>query len=213
MLASCARELDGGKKTRFFVFSPLYGGPGKKAENTKNDVPPFDSNSGRDAAGETRLDGLRAVFTGSWPGAIHQGNGTFQVIIDERADEAQREALRTIFYGEETEPGATVFNVFMSMTTTVHDPLYKKIDFEVDIDKRTSKLLVEGLVEGLGEPIRNPVTGVEHRSRIVRESSFEFLSAEMGSGTSKSMGAVPMELTSSYGQFANIHLSPHGIVQ
>ncbi len=163
--------------------------------------------------GEIRLDGLRAVFTGSWPGAIHQGDGSFQVIIDERADDAQREALRAIFYGEETEPGATIFYVFMAMTTTVYEPLYKKIDLEVDIDKRSAKLLVEGLIEGLGEPIRNPVTGVEHRSRIVRDSGFEFLSAEMGSGTSKSMGAVAMELTSSYGQFANIHLSPQGIVQ
>ena len=163
--------------------------------------------------GDTRLDGLRAIYTGSWPGPIHQGEGEIQIIIDERADEAQREALRAILYGEETEPGTTMFNVFMAMTTTVYDPLYKKIDFEVDIDKRTAKLLVEGLIEGLGEPIRNPVTGAEHRSRIVLDSGFEFLSAEMGSGTSKSTGPVSMELTSSYGQFANIHLSPQGIVK
>lgn len=163
--------------------------------------------------GETRLDGLRAIFTGSWPGAIHQGNGSFQVIIDERADEAQREALRKIFYGEETEPSATIFNVFMAMTTNVHDPLYKKIDFDVDIDNRTAKMLVEGLIEGFGEPIRNPVTGAELKSQIVRESGIEFLSAEMGSGTSNSKGAVSMELTSSYGQFAHIHLSPYGIVK
>jgi hypothetical protein len=163
--------------------------------------------------GDTRLDGLRAVYTGSWPGPIHQGDGSIQIIIDERADEAQREALRAILYGEETEPGTTIFNVFMAMTTTVYDPLYKKIDFEVDIDKRTAKLLVEGLIEGLGEPIRNPVTGVEHRSRIVLDGGFEYLSAEMGSGTSISKGDVPMELTSSYGQFANIHLSPQGIVE
>lgn len=163
--------------------------------------------------GETRLDGLRAVFTGSWPGAIHQGNGTFQLIIDERADEAQREALRTIFYGEETEPGATVFNVYMSMTTTVHDPLYKKIDFEVDIDARTSKLLVEGLVEGKGEPIRNRKTGTEQRAQIHLPNGFEYTIAEMGSGTTKSTGAVSMELTASYGQFAHIHLSPHGVVR
>ena len=163
--------------------------------------------------GETRLDGLRAIYIGDWPGAVHQGDGTIQLIIDEQADEAQREALRAIMYGEETEPGATVFNVFMSMVTTVHDPLYKKIDFEVDIDKRTAKLLVEGLVDGTGEPIRNPVTGAELRARIDLDGGFEYLVAEMGSGTSKSMGTIPMELTASYGQFANIHLSPQGIVQ
>ena len=163
--------------------------------------------------GETRLDGLRAVYIGKWPGPIHQGEGAVQVIIDERADEDQREALRTIMYGEETEPGATMFNVFMSMTTTVHDELFRKIDFEVDVENRTANLLVENLVEGKGEPIRNPVTGDEHRARIQLDKGFEFLEAEMGSGTSKSKAAIPIELSSSYGQFATIHLSTHGIVQ
>ena len=43
--------------------------------------------------GAVRLDGLRVVLMVSWPGAIHQGNGTRQLIIDERADAAQRDAL------------------------------------------------------------------------------------------------------------------------
>src|SRR5437762_10944658 len=43
--------------------------------------------------GALRLDGLRAALVTSWPGAIHEGNGTMQVIIDERADENQRHAL------------------------------------------------------------------------------------------------------------------------
>lgn len=163
--------------------------------------------------GETRLDGLRAVYICDWPGAIHEGDGSMQIIIDERADEAQREALRAIMYGEETEPLATVFNVFMTTMTTIHDPLYKKIDFEVDIDKRSSKLLVEGLVEGKGKPIRNRKTGAEHRIRIDLPNGIEFLFAEMASGTSKSMGAIPMELTATHGSFANIHLSPQGIVK
>src|SRR5438105_15353780 len=46
--------------------------------------------------GSIRLDGLRAVLITSWPGAIHEGNGTMQVIIDERADESQRDALLKI---------------------------------------------------------------------------------------------------------------------
>jgi hypothetical protein len=35
--------------------------------------------------GAVRLDGLRAVVLLSWPGAIHEGNGTRQLIIDERS--------------------------------------------------------------------------------------------------------------------------------
>ena len=56
--------------------------------------------------GETRLDGLLAATTYAWPGAVHEGNGALQCIIDERADEAQRQALIAILQGVGSEPGA-----------------------------------------------------------------------------------------------------------
>lgn len=163
--------------------------------------------------GDLQLGGLRAVYVAKWPGAVHEGNGELQVIIDERADNDQREALRKILYGEETDPGTTVWNVFMSMITTVHDPIYADIDFEVDIDARTARLNVPGLIESTGEPIRNPVTGAEHRARINLPDGFEYTVAEIGSGTSTATGAVPMELSDSYGQFAHLHLSTHGVIR
>ena len=163
--------------------------------------------------GDTRLEGVRAVYVGKWPGAVHEGNGEMQVIIDERADDAQREALRKILYGEETEPGTTVWNVFMTTITTVHEPLYTAIHFEVDIDARRARLVVPGLIEANGEPIRNPVTGAEHRARIELPHGFEYTVAEVGSGTSTARASIPMELRDSYGQFAHLHLSTHGVVR
>ena len=50
--------------------------------------------------GDVTLDGLRIVTIIAWPAAIHEGNGIGQVIIDQRADEAQREALYKIVSGE-----------------------------------------------------------------------------------------------------------------
>ena len=163
--------------------------------------------------GNTQLDGLRAVYVAKWPGAVHQGNGELQIIIDERANATQREALRKILYGEETDPGTTVWNIFRSMITTVHDPLYADIQFDVDIEARQAELKVPNLVEMTGEPIRNPVTGAEHRARIELPNGFEYTVAEMGSGTSTARGAVPMELSNSYGQFAHLHLSTHGVIR
>ena len=61
---------------------------------------------------DTRLDGLRAVGVLAWPGAIHEGNGEAQLIIDQRATPAQRDALLRILAGQDTEPGATVWQVF-----------------------------------------------------------------------------------------------------
>jgi hypothetical protein len=68
------------------------------------------------------------------------------------------------------------------------------------------------VLEAVGEPIRNPVTGAEHRVRIDLPHGFEYRLAEIGSGTTKATGAIKMDLTSSYGQFARINLSHTGVV-
>jgi hypothetical protein len=63
-----------------------------------------------------------------------------------------------------------------------------------------------------GEPIHNPVTGAEHRIRIQPENGFEFTAAEIGCGWTKTSGPIAYELTDSYGQFAELHLDPDGII-
>jgi hypothetical protein len=116
--------------------------------------------------GDVRLDGLRAALIVSWPGPIHEGNGTMQVIIDERADASQREALRKIIHGEDTKEMATMWWVFSAMSPNKLETLYKPIDFQVDVSKRKGRMSIPGIIEMAGEPIRNPATGAEHRARI-----------------------------------------------
>jgi hypothetical protein len=160
--------------------------------------------------GDVRLDGLRAAAMWHFPGAVHEGNGVMQIVADERADAAQRDALVKILSGQETEDMATVWWVFSAMSPTKHPPLFKPINFEVDVDARRAHLEIPGLVEAFGEPIKNPVTGADHRVRIDFPESFEFRIAEIGSGTSKTTGAIKLDLKSSYGQFAHIHLGHNG---
>jgi len=163
--------------------------------------------------GNTRLDGLKAVALLAWPGPLHEGKGEAQLIIDQRATPAQRESLLRILAGQDTEPGATVWQVFSTTLTQIHDTIFAPIEFAVDIERRTARLLVPGVIEGRGEPIRNPVTGAEHRARIDIPNGFEYRIAEMGRGWSKSAGAIKIDLADSYGQFANIHLCQNGIVR
>ena len=163
--------------------------------------------------GHTKLDGLRFAGIFSWPGAIHEGKGQVVVIIEERATPAQREALLRILSGLDTEPGATIFQVFSTTLEKVHDPVFAPIDFEVDIDARKARLVVPGLIEGRGEPILNSVTGVEHRARIDIPDGFEYSIAEMGRGWTKTSGAIPLNLSDSYGQFAHVNLCESGIVR
>jgi hypothetical protein len=162
--------------------------------------------------GNTDLGGLRIAGIFRYPGAIHMGNGEAQPIVDRRANAMQREALLRIMSGQDTKPGATMFQVFFSMLSKVHEPVFADIDFEVDIDKRRARLRVDGYIDQRGEPIVNPVTGAEHRIRIEPVGGFEFKKAEIGRGWTKAMGPVSYELNDTYGQFAELHLCQDGII-
>ena len=84
--------------------------------------------------GDTNLDGLRVAVVVAWPGPIHEGRGQVVPIVDERASPEQREALLRIMSGQDTEPGATFFQVFSTTYEKVHDPVFTKIDLDVDVD-------------------------------------------------------------------------------
>ena len=163
--------------------------------------------------GEVRLDGLRAAMMFSWPGPVHEGNGTMQLIIDERADAAQRRAIAAIMTGEETDEMATMWWIYSAMSPNKLPPVFAPIEYAVDVDRRQARIVVPGLLEIVGEPIRNPITGAEHRVRIDIPAGFEYRIAEIGSGTTTATGAIPLPgLANSYGQFARLNLSNKGIV-
>jgi hypothetical protein len=163
--------------------------------------------------GTTRLDGLRVAAIFKWPGAIHEGNGEAIAFVDERADEAQRDALVRIMTGQDTDPFATMFAVYASTLVKLHGPVFTNIDFEVDVDGRRGRMVIKDYVEMTGEPIRNKVSGKESRAQIRLPEGFEYEVADIGSASSKSQGPVQVDLSDTYGQFAHIHLGSQGVVR
>jgi hypothetical protein len=163
--------------------------------------------------GDVSLDDTKIAFVFWWPGAVHEGKGKCLPIVDEGASEDQRKALLTVMSGGETDPFATMFNVFASTVETVYDPVFTKISFDVDIEERKGRINVEGYFETVGEPIRNPVTGDPHRVRIDLPHGFEYSIAEIGSALSNVRGPIPLTLKNSYGQFAHLHLNNHGPIR
>ena len=61
--------------------------------------------------------------------------------------------------------------------------------------------------------IRNKKTGMEARAQIVLPNGFEYAVADIGSASSRTSGPVEVAFSDSYGQFANLHLSTHGVVR
>ena len=88
---------------------------------------------------DTPIAGLNWAGLYKWPGEIKDGNGRRQIIIDERADQAQRIALETIISGEACEPLSNFFSVFASTCSEFCETLFLPIDLEADLELRTAK--------------------------------------------------------------------------
>ena len=137
------------------------------------------------------------------------------LVIDERADSSQREALEKIMSGEDTNDMATLAWVINATTATRHETMFRPIRIEADITKRTGKVIVDGVLEINSEPIKNPVTGEPHRSRIDSPEGVEFSIAEMASGTTKTHGGK-MEFTDAndtHCHIAELHWNNAGVIR
>jgi len=182
---------------------------GRPTEGNCKAVVAFRIDSGN--FGDTRLDGLLAVNTYDWPGAIHEGNGTMQSIIDERAGPAQRRALTAVLQGEGADPGSVMLQIYRAMCSTWHEPLFAAIEMDVDMAGRTARLKIPGILETAVEPLRNLVTGAEHKAQIGLPMGKEFRLAEVARGTTRASGAVPLEFAASHAHFADSVLTSKGI--
>jgi len=163
--------------------------------------------------GDVRLDGLLFAARFSWPGAVHEGHGTVQGIIDARATEAQCEALFKILGGEEQAP-TTVFNIYGSTVETELDPIFATIEFQCDLENATGSFTVPDVMDLGLEPIKNPVTGADHRAQIHLKTAFEFSVGEMASAVFKTHDTeMTMNWEKVYGVLTHVAYGPYGIVK
>ena len=162
--------------------------------------------------GDTDISGLDIAVVLRWPGAIHEGSGEALPIVDERADEKQREALLRIMSGLDTVEGGSFFQVFSTTYEKVHEPVVAPIDLDIDVEGRSARLNVPGVMEARGEPIRNAATGEESRSQIRLPQGFEYDVAEIGRGWASTKGPIELELADSHAHFAELHMTESGVV-
>ncbi len=163
---------------------------------------------------ETPLGGLKWAGLWKWPGEIGAGNGTRQIIIDERADEAQRLALETIISGEACAPLSNVFSVYGSMCENFLDTLFLPIELEADFDKRTATAQIPGILTSRGRPLTNEFSGEPFHVALARShGSIEFEYAELGLGTTTVTGGMDMAFEDSFGMWCVLHFDQDGLIR
>jgi hypothetical protein len=109
-----------------------------------------------------RLDGTNFVVVCLYPGAIHQGNGKVALFVDERATEAQVNAIASILSGQH---GGMPWEALAATVSSFDGPNRAKI--EMTVNGTHSGFRIPGLCELRQTPIKDPVSGADKEVHIV----------------------------------------------
>jgi hypothetical protein len=151
--------------------------------------------------GETDLGGVTFLFGGHSPQAIHLGGGEDWVIVDERATEAQRTAIVTLWRGDGT---GSPFEEFASVMDVRGEPMVGRIEVQLDGIRSTVQVRGGADVDLALERIRNPVTGEEEELYLDKPSGFTSLRSELGNVATGDVraGGMTWDLAGRYAEHA-----------
>lgn len=142
--------------------------------------------------GDVRLDGLNVVALGQFEGNIWAGEATavMGMYMDERADEAQREALTVIFSGQ----GGGWPGEFASFVGEVRGIEYVPITFEIADDLAYWAAEVPGRATARAEALTGPTTPPGQRVQVHNPPG-----AEVGPGQVATWGRATADTVDGFG--------------
>jgi hypothetical protein len=144
----------------------------------------------------TDLTGVTFTLAVNWPGAIHEGNGQGLLLVDERTNGAQREAIRRLVRGEAGGP----WGVLAWTWPTLHGP--EPVPYELQLDGINSRVRAGRAFELELEPIRNPVTGAEVTPGAVLPQGIVFKHADFASSRRYRVSPLGIEYAGKYAAVA-----------
>jgi hypothetical protein len=105
--------------------------------------------------GDARLDCLDFIAAQYWSKAIHEGNGTTQLFITNKANEEQRQALINIYSGQ--AKGDAPFELFAQTIKYFLEPQF--VNITINLNGKKSSFSVAGVLDVQTEGFANPITG------------------------------------------------------
>ncbi|HYR41776.1 MAG TPA: DUF1326 domain-containing protein [Terriglobia bacterium] len=159
--------------------------------------------------GKLKLDGLNWAVAYSWPGALHEGNGSLQPYIDKKATEEQRTALLTILSGK---AGDVWFEIVASIVTTVHQPQFVPIKWEFNKKKRRARCSIPGFLETEVAPLTIPATGDEQQVIVRMPDGMEYKEFQVAqSVVLKGTGALKFDHKNTHSSLADVEHTHKGL--
>jgi len=162
------------------------------------------------ASSGVKLDGIVWAGTYYWPGPLHEGNGTLQPYISDKASPQQRDALLTVMSGK---AGNVWFEVVASVVSKVLDPKFVPIDFDFDLAKRFCRVVIPGEFETVSEPIKDIASGDAHRILVEMPKGMEYFRPEIATAkVLKGTGAIKFDCPGAHSSLAVVEQRHTGLV-
>ena len=156
-----------------------------------------------------KLTGLNWAGVVQWPGAMHEGNGSIQPLIDERASPEQRDALLQIMSGKN---GGTLFEILAAICPTVYPPQFVPFVWEFDIAGRHARMSAGDFLKTTSAPLTVPATGKEQRVTVRMPDGFEYKEMEVArSVTLEVSGPINFSHKNSHSSLAHVEHTQAGL--
>ncbi len=160
--------------------------------------------------GDIRLDGLNWAGIVQWPGAMHEGNGRLQPLIDAQANEEQRAALGQILSGKN---GGTLFEILAAVCPTVYPPQFVPFTWEFDEEGRHARLSAGKYLKTASAPLSVPATGEPQRVRVLLPNGFEYKQMEVARSTELEVsGEISFSHRNTHSSLAHVEHTDAGLV-
>jgi hypothetical protein len=115
--------------------------------------------------GSVDLTGLHWAGVVRWPGAMYQGNGNLQPIVDAKANARQRAALLAIMSGRH---GDTMFEIIAAVCPNVQPPVFVPFELSLDAeDAIVTSIMSFGAVSFDLASLHASTTYVKHGNEVV----------------------------------------------
>jgi len=152
------------------------------------------------------LNGVKWAFKYWWPGALHEGHGAGQPILDASMSPEQMQALGAILSGQN---GGTFFGILAEIIDTFHDPVIADIDIEIDVERRRARCAVGDALETVTEPLQTiGEQPSDYSIQIKIPGGFEYDEAEIAMAKVL-QGSGPIAFSHHNGHSSLAHVARH----